>query len=452
MTGRMLVCYSNSSNYVPTTAEYLAAFSRHSQWDVRYLHVTHGAELGVDLGEFDAVLQNYCARLPIEGNVSENFAAAMRDYRGIKIIAIQDEYDNTNILRARLVSIGYDIILTCIPEDQIARVYPPEMFKRTRFVPVLTGYVPRGHESRPPAKPIAERPITIGYRGRDIGPRFGKLAFDKLEIGRRMKAECERLKIIHDIEWTEDKRIYGPAWYEFLGNCKAVLGTESGSNVFDWDGEVTAEYRSRGGPSYEDFLPWLAEREAEWNIGQISPRIFEAAACRTPMVLFEGRYSGIIEPGEHYIPLRKDFSNLPDVLDWLNKPKALQALADRAWHHLIQSGRYTYRAFHDQVASEIAEVVERKGVTMRPAFPPGQWDLPSNDPMSLASMSEVPTRYPRPPVYFYYKHAKAQVDRLLPELSRQAALSQLLGDRLREETQAHSEEITALRSAAARAA
>ena len=39
----------------------------------------------------------------------------------------------------------------------------------------------------------------------------------------------------------------------------------------------------------------------------MSPRVFEAAAVRSCQILFEGRYSGILEPMVHYIPLKKDF-------------------------------------------------------------------------------------------------------------------------------------------------
>ena len=35
------------------------------------------------------------------------------------------------------------------------------------------------------------------------------------------------------IEWEANKRICGDKRYIFLSNCKATLGTESGSNIFD---------------------------------------------------------------------------------------------------------------------------------------------------------------------------------------------------------------------------
>ncbi|HXE51237.1 MAG TPA: glycosyltransferase [Ramlibacter sp.] len=419
---------------------------------MRYLHVTHGAELATDLGEFDAVLQSYCARLPVDGSASDAFCRAMAAYRGVKVIAIQDEYDNTNRLRSRLAEIGYDIVLTCIPEDQVARVYPPEMFPNTRFVPVLTGYVPESLAARTGFTPLAARNVLLGYRGRDIGPRYGRLAFDKFEIGRRMKVECERLCIRHDIEWTEDKRVYGDAWYDFLGSCRAVLGTESGSNVFDWDGEVLDEYRRRGGPSYAEFLPWLAEREAEWDIGQISPRVFEAAACHTPMVLFEGRYSGILEPETHYVALRKDFANVPAVLDRLNRPQELQEMAERAWRHLIAAGRYTYAAFVDAVEEALDDVIMSRGGHVRPALPADRYADSPNDPISLLSVSETPTTMPKPTIYFMYKHTVSQIGYLMRHAREQQDLLGALAARLSYETAEHSREISALRLQRVRAA
>src|SRR5262249_48295363 len=151
---------------------------------------------------------------------------------------------------------------------------------------------------------------VIGYRGRDIGSRYGRLAFEKLEIGQRMRVICAEGGIPHDIEWTDDKRLYGEAWYEFIGSCRVNLGSESGSNVFDFDGAIEAKYQelkaARGGEPvpYEEFRIYSDPIEAEYEMGQISPRVFEAAVMRTPMILFSGRYSGLIEPDEHYIELK----------------------------------------------------------------------------------------------------------------------------------------------------
>jgi hypothetical protein len=54
-----------------------------------------------------------------------------------------------------------------------------------------------------------------------------------------MKAECAARGMPCDIEWTEDKRIYGSAWVDFIASCRTTLGTESGANVFDFDGTLS---------------------------------------------------------------------------------------------------------------------------------------------------------------------------------------------------------------------
>src|SRR4029079_18554451 len=122
---------------------------------------------------------------------------------------------------------------------------------------------------------------------------------------------------------------YGPAWFDFIGSCRSMLGSESGSNVFDFDGSLEREFERtkalKGGvpPSYQEFAPLIADREEAISMGQLSPRIFECAAMRTPMIQFRAAYSNAIEPDAHYFALEKDFSNLDDILARLEDTDAL---------------------------------------------------------------------------------------------------------------------------------
>src|SRR4051794_39949671 len=150
-----------------------------------------------------------------------------------------------------------------------------------------------------------------------------------------MKALCDERGLETDIAWEEDDRIYGDDWFRFLSSCKATLGTESGANVFDDDGSlalrVQRELVANPAASYEEVrAKFLAGREGEVVMNQVSPKIFEAIACRTALVLFEGHYSGVLEPHRHYLPLRKDFSNVDDVLRRLHDDDALEAMTRRA--------------------------------------------------------------------------------------------------------------------------
>jgi hypothetical protein len=181
---------------------------------------------------------------------------------------------------------------------------------------------------------MAERQLVIGYRGRRLPFWYGNLGQEKLLIGQKMRQLCEERNIPADIEWEED-------------NCKATLGTESGANVFDFDGSLrqSVERLLADNPtvSYQEvFETYLAEHEGKIITNQVSPKTFEAIACRTALVLFEGAYSGVVQPHVHYIPLKKDLSNVDEVLAKLGDDHYLERLTERAYNDVIASGRHTY--------------------------------------------------------------------------------------------------------------
>lgn len=349
---RMLVAYSMSSTHVQTTLDYLRALKFQTGYEVSFVHVTHDANVAVDLAGYDVIFHNYCARLCFDGYVSDSYLKKLKNFRGLKILSVQDEYNRTNAVKRAIVELGFDIVLTCVPQDSLEFVYPKQQFPDTEFVTVLTGYVPEDFSEPSDTVPsIRARPIHVGYRGRDIGGLYGRLGFDKYEIGRKMREICESRGIPHDIAMDEASRIYGRKWFEFIGSCRAMLGSESGSNIFDFDGSIEDKFRKmtkeNGGrpPSYAEFEPYVTELERNIAMGQISPRVFECALMRTPMILFRGRYSDAIEPGAHYILLEKDFSNVDRVLEELGDVAGLEAMAERTYQHLVASGTFGYRAF-----------------------------------------------------------------------------------------------------------
>ena len=420
--GRLLVAYCNGSNYVSTTAEYLDSISRYSGLEVAYVHVTNNAELDFDLNVFDAVFHSYCARLPFDNYLSADYVRKLKEFRGVKLLAVQDEYDRTGQLRRAMHDIGFHVVLTCVPPVMVEQIYPREMFPETEFIGVLTGYVPENPELRGQSTPpLRDRSVVVGYRGRDIGARYGRLAFEKLEIGRRMREICAERGISHDIEWTDDKRLYGAAWYEFIGCCRANLGSESGSNVFDFDGAIEAKYAelmaARGEPvPYEEFRVYTDPIEARYDMGQVSPRVFEAAALRTPMILFTGRYSGLIEPDEHYIELKKDFSNIDSVLSRLDDLESLEAMADRAYDRLVGSGDFSYQRFVELIDRTVLRKAGELGVPLR--LPQGGSAYKNFDPAAFASLREHPTDAPQHFALFKCKQLAHENRLLQAEIAR----------------------------------
>jgi hypothetical protein len=130
-----------------------------------------------------------------------------------------------------------------------------------------------------------------------------------------------------------------------------MLGTPSGCNVFDFDGSLEREYKTlikeRPDITYEEYRPKIAHKEAEIDMGQASPRMFEEAALGTAMVLLEGSYSNVVTPGVDCIIVKRDFSNIDDVLDQISDPVHVATVADAAFHNLIESGNWSYERFID---------------------------------------------------------------------------------------------------------
>lgn len=374
----LVMLYDDRSTHVSTIKEHLESFQRYSRHNMLYCPATINYEAprpdgtALDFSWFDALLIHYSVRVSMEGYFDPVVAEAAARYKGPKILFIQDEYDETETARRWIERLGVTAVFTNVPDAFVEAVYPSSRFPGVEFVHNLTGYVTDNSVIERFVRPLAERPFAIGYRGRDLPHQYGELGREKHEIGIEVKKRALRQGLPVDIEVSSDKRIYGDAWYEFLGSARATLGTESGSNVFDFDGEIGRRARENPTMSYARFAElYLRPYEGRIRMNQISPKIFEAIRMRTALVLFEGEYSGVVTPDVHFIPLKKDYSNIDDVFRKVSDDAYIAALTERAYTDVIQSGRYSYKSFIEKLDAFIgarAGVRARGTLVMAPAF------------------------------------------------------------------------------------
>jgi hypothetical protein len=389
----VLCMYDGTQTYTATVFEHLRCFSTFSRHSFFFVHQPQTEQLSVDLSHFDAVVIHYTIRLPFDQIGAAN-AKCLANYPGLKALFIQDEYDDPRRAWHWIRLLGISLVFTVVPQHGIARVYPPEELPGVRFVSVLTGYVP---EDAPVLEvvPPSQRQLVVGYRGRPLPIRYGDLGREKVSVGRLVADYCRKHGIAHDIAWSEAARIYGTRWYEFVSSCRAMLGSESGSNVFDWEGDLAKRieaYRALHPHASDDavYSALIEPLEQPGLMNQISARVFEAIAARTVLVLFEGAYSDVVVPGEHFIALRKDGSNLPDVFRMLADGPLVDAMAERAYRDVIASGRYSYRAFVSIVDTEIAASAQA-----RPR--PVSWHADTTQPAVAPSpITTAPLRAPPP--------------------------------------------------------
>ena len=348
----ILMLYDDESAIVRTVYEHLQCFKKYSRHNYHFTSATYladdrrGSADDLDFGCFDALVVHYSVRVSVTEHIVEAVVSAIKRYRGPKVLFIQDEYENTETARQWIERLGIDSVYTNIPSHQVPLIYPPHRFPLVDFVETLTGYVPEDPDLDLYALPLAERPIHLGYRGRQLQHHYGVLGYDKYRIGHDMQKLCADFGIPADIEVEHARRIHGSDWYKFVGSCRAMLGTESGSNVFDFDGSLKALSKRYAKLTFEEFSNrFLKDVPTPVHMEQVSPKIFEAIRLRTALVLFEGSYSGVVEPEAHYIPLKKDYSNVQDVFKAISDLDYLREVTERASRDIVDGQRYSYRTF-----------------------------------------------------------------------------------------------------------
>lgn len=349
-------------NMAATVEDHIRAIERCSRNRCFMFPLMGDFLVDLDLSRFDVVIVHYTIVACHDLFLSPRSRERIRQFNGLKAMFIQDEYRFVDATVATMQHLGIDVLFTCVPESEVEKVYSRHKLPRTRKVHVLTGYVPE-HLLKQPVAPPAARKIDVGYRGRALPAWLGELGQEKWRIGDRFSRDAAAYGLQCDIAWREEDRLYGAAWIKFLTSCKAMLGVESGASVFDFTGEIqrrVEEHRRRDPEvTFEELRArYFKDLEGRIKLNQISPRSFECAALRTVMILYEGEYSGILKPWRHYIPLKKNHSNMAEVVAALRDEKLCEGIADNAYWEVANNEAYSFRAFVREVDRALEEAFQ----------------------------------------------------------------------------------------------
>jgi hypothetical protein len=362
---RILLLCDDRRGHANTVLDHIEAFRRFSRHQVSTFNpkaMKHSVLL--DLDAFDVVVIHYSVVLSDPLFVAPRFLDKLRRFGGLKIQFIQDDYRWVNRAAAAARDVGISVLFTIAPEPAAGQLYD-ESLPDVRRVETLTGYVPENLRNAP-LRPLRDRTIDVGYRARDLPFWLGRQSREKAWIGQRFLELAPVYALRCDIAWREPERIYGDRWIEFVSSSRSTLGTESGASIADFDGGVELAVRAYlrthpAAPFEEVHKAVLRPYEGNVVVNVISPRVFEAASLGTALVMFPGRYSGIVSRGEHYIALEKDFSNIDDVVTQLLDDDLVAAMTARTHDDLIKSGRWSYAAF----VAEFDRVVDEEARQMR---------------------------------------------------------------------------------------
>lgn len=316
----------------------------------------------IDLSLFDAIGLHYSIKPCNTYYLSSILQKKIAAYRGVKFIFLENESQQVSQLQSFMYDLGIDILFTRASANNVDQMYPDPRLKKLKKISVLSGYVQDSMKFLD-VPSISDRKIDISYRSRPADYSMGALGYDRERIGRDFIRYAEETHLNYDIKVDASAQVYGPAWFNLLMQSKAVLGTEAGASIWDFDGKITQQVKAylKKHPQIDFDLVYeaiLKPYDGRFMYPLFSPRIFEAAATKTPMILYRGEYQGICKADIHYIPLEKDFSNFSTVVEAIRNIDYLQSIAENAYEDLILSDTYSQHQLARLVAQELLLHIE----------------------------------------------------------------------------------------------
>jgi hypothetical protein len=366
MPNVLLVCAKANLN-IGTIAAHVKAISQKA--GDYCLTIDHSELKDIRLGLFDCVVFHYSIVMCMEQFISKEQRERLSNFNGFKVAFIQDEYRFIDATAKALHELGISYCFTLVSSESISKVYHHDFLKDVEFETTLTGYVPEEWINLN-SPDYDEREIDVSYRARKLISWLGEHSLQKWQIAERFIEDIEKcgVDLVTDISIEEKDRVYGDQWREMLFNSKAVLGVESGASVCDFSGEIErktiAYLNDNPDASFEDLRNrFFANVDGVITQKVISPRCFEAAAARTLMVLYPGFYNGVLVPSRHYVELKNDHSNLPDVLETIRGADKAKVIINNAYYEIALNEKYQQGYFATRLDKVIREKAEHRSVS-----------------------------------------------------------------------------------------
>jgi hypothetical protein len=355
-----------------TVIDHILGIKQFSEHSITIFNSKGDVSGALELDRFDGIIIHYSLVACLDSYIGPNIRAAIREFSGLKVAFVQDDYRWINQTVDALRDLGIHVLFGLVPSEIIDQVYSPEKLPGVIRETVLTGYVP--HDLTTRLVPLLkDRRLDVGYRARRLPAWLGSYGQEKWLIAGRFQKDAGRYGLTCDLSTEEEDRIYGEQWIKFLSNCKAVLGTESGSSVCDFTGDIQRKVEAHIVAHPEESFEALRDLYFKDDDGRIvlsviSPRCFEAAALRTLMILYEGSYSGRLEPWRHYVPLKKDHSNIAQVVEVLRDHKRAQAIVDTAFREVALNPENSFAAMTRQVDRVIDRAFRVEMAASKPPY------------------------------------------------------------------------------------
>lgn len=264
-------------------------------------------------------------------------SASFQARRGKLLVCFGNEYHNMREKISFACSVAADYIASQLPLPTAEWLYGE--CAQSKILPAPAALNPRVYQ--PQASP---RSIDIGFRGDQyVHLTLGDV--ERSEILSRFERQAEVYGLVADIGFRRYPR---EQWSHFLNRCKGTVGAESGTYYLERDDrtqravtEYLADHPSAG---FQEVHERFFRGYRNPISGKaISSRHFEPLGTKTCQILLEGSYNGILKADEHYISVKKDFSNLDEAVRRFKDHEFRDALVNRAYEYVTAEHTYHHR-------------------------------------------------------------------------------------------------------------
>lgn len=370
---KVLVLYGLYDRKIRTTIlDHLYSFRRYVNGvDYHYCNVFKKIPRYLSLVEYDGIILHYTLLSakwkPTDWKRILPGLSLLKQMNSVKIALPQDEYVFSNVLCKFFRDHDIKTVFTCANPIDYQVLYPSKKSGLEHYFTTLTGFVDENTLellSRL-SKKEKIRTIDIGYRARDLPFWLGDFGQIKTRLAQLFLSIKDTVSLNIDISTNDKDVFYGDNWFRFILRCRTMIGCLGGASLHDRDGKIRMKVEN-----YVEMNPNATFEEVEkhcfkgkdntLHLFALSPRHFECAMAKTCQVLVEGDYQGIFKPGIHFIELKRDFSNLKEVLKKIEDTELCKQIAERAYQDIVASKKYTYRKFAEEVIGHIHKKSQSK--------------------------------------------------------------------------------------------
>lgn len=325
------------------SADWREAFLASPALDVEVCNINNLVHLGrclLRLKKYDLIIVSHVAAgddmmLPLK------IAPALQRRRAPIITFLGNEYDLLDEKIRFLRDVGCEYVCTQLPlaaghylygECETSRIVEmPHALNPVHYHPILD----------------APRDTDIGFVGDIYWPFIGDR--ERTEVIEWFERYGEDRGLRCDIR---KERLARDEWHRFLNGCNALIGAESGTYYLNERGRLLDRARHYNlfedrGASFDDvFERFYRGQTPEMSGKCISSRHFEPIGTKTCQVLLEGDYNGILEADRHYIAIKKDFSNIDEVIARYRDADYRNRMVEETYDYVMSEHTYRHRVEH----------------------------------------------------------------------------------------------------------